>query len=356
MDRTMKSLLNKTFLQFVVCTLVILLLATPIFYLLTKNFYAEDMIDLIEAMEHNSKVPHLDLERDILKGLMIQFFLIFIVLSCSLLITLRIVTHKLWRPFDDKQKKMEQFNLEQNTEPQFLSTKIKEFNRLNKSVSLLIRRDRQSYRMQKEFTENASHELQTPLAIAQSKLDLLLQENLTEAQSEIVSDLYRALNRMSRLNKNLLLLAKIENAQYYNLEKIDLCQFIERQLPLFNNLRGNNSSISFKKEENPLIIQANEVLLESMLNNLVINAIRHTTDDNSIIIEIKHNSLSILNSTQDGPLDKNKIFRRFQFTDNKKRGNGLGLPIVKAICDFHHWVINYEYQNGYHCFYIIFPN
>ena len=356
MDGTMNSLINKTLFRFISCTVIVLLLTTPVFYMLTKHYYAEDMIDLMEAMEHGEKVPHLDLERDILKGVMIQFFLIFSVLSCSMFITLHIVTRKLWRPFDDTLKKMEQFNLEQNSIPQFVPTNIKEFHRLNKSVTLLIKRDKESYRTQKEFTENASHELQTPLAIAQSKLDLLLQEDLNETQSNIVSDLYRALNRMSRLNKNLLLLAKIENAQYYNLEKIDLCQFIERQLPLFNNLRGNNSSISFKKEENPLIIQANEVLLESMLNNLVINAIRHTTDDNSIIIEIKHNSLSILNSTQDGPLDKNKIFRRFQFTDNKKRGNGLGLPIVKAICDFHHWVINYEYQNGYHCFYIIFPN
>lgn len=350
----MKSLLNKTFLQFVVCTLVILLLATPIFYLLTKNFYAEDMIDLIEAMEHNSKVPHLDLERDILKGLMIQFFLIFIVLSCSLLITLRIVTHKLWRPFDDTLRKMEQFNLEQNTEPQFLSTKIKEFNRLNKSVSLLIRRDRQSYRMQKEFTENASHELQTPLAIAQSKLDLLLQENLTEAQSEIVNELYKACTRMSRLNKNLLLLARIENSQFADMTRINLCNFVEKQMPVFDSLRSSESSITLIKLSTDIYITANEVLLESMLNNLVVNAIRHSKANQEIVITITEDSLIVMNKSDGKALDKDMLFRRFQFTDDKRRGNGLGLSIVKAICDFHRWMIHYDFIDECHSFTVEF--
>lgn len=85
-----------------------------------------------------------------------------------------------------------------------------------------------SYRVQKEFTENASHELQTPLAIFQSKLDLLLQQQeLTESQAEIIQDLYQMTSRISRLNRNLLLLAKIDNAQFAKSENIS--DFIHRR-------------------------------------------------------------------------------------------------------------------------------
>ncbi len=351
----MKSLLNKTLAQFVLCTLIVLLLATPIFYLLTKHFYAEDMMDLIEAMEQGKQIPNLDLEKDILQGVMIQFFLIFSVLSCSMFITLRIITRKLWQPFDDTLKKMEHFNLERNSEPVFVSTDIKEFVRLNEAVSLLIKRNIESYRMQKEFTENASHELLTPLAIAQSKLDLLLQENLNKNQSEIVGDLYKAYNRMSRLNKNLLLLARIENAQYVDMIQVDICNFVQNQLPFFENLRGYESSITLLKKTEHVFIKANEALLESLLNNLVVNAIRHSFDNNRITIEIMEHSLTITNIANDGPLDEKLLFRRFQFTDDQKRGNGLGLSIVKAICDFHGWSINYEYNEGIHRFIIGFP-
>lgn len=351
----MKSLLNKTLVRFIGCTVIILLLATPVFYLLTKHFYAEDMIDLMEAMERGEKVPHLDLEKDILQGIMIQFFLIFSVLSCSMLITLRIITRKLWHPFDDTLKKMELFNLEQNAEPKFLPTDIKEFKRLNESVLLLIKRNRKSYRTQKEFTENASHELQTPLAIAMSKLDLLLQEDLNETQSEIIGDLYKACSRMGRLNKNLLLLARIENAQYCDKTQIDLGRFIQNQLPLFANLQGFESSITFKKTAENVVVKANEVLLESMLNNLVVNAIRHSSEERHIAIEVNIDSIVIMNVADGGPLDENLLFRRFQFTDDQKRGNGLGLSIVKAICDFHGWTISYEFKNGSHSFRIGFP-
>lgn len=349
----MKSLLNRTLVQFIISTVIVLLLATPVFYLLTKHFYAEDMIDLMEAMERGDKIPHLDLEKDILQGMMIQFFLVFSVLICSMLITLRVITRKLWHPFDDTLKKMEQYNLEQ-TEPSFLDTHIKEFRRLNNSVGLLIKRNRESYLSQKEFTENASHELQTPLAIAQSKLDLLLQEDLNENQSAIVGDLYNAVNRMSRLNKNLLLLARIENAQYCDRMQINICQFIDKQLPLFENLRGYESSISFEHNAEDIMIKANEVLLESMLNNLVINAIRHSSDNRKLSITADCHSLIVKNTANSGPLDEKLLFRRFQFTDNQKRGNGLGLAIVKAICDFHGWSIHYEFKKGCHCFTVEF--
>lgn len=350
----MKSLLNKTLLQFVVITVIILFLATPIFYILTKYFYAEDIIDLMEAMEHGEKVPPLDLEKDILQGIMIQFFLIFAVLSFSMIITLRFITRRLWHPFDDTLKKMELFNIEQNSEPKFIPTDIKEFSRLNSSLSVLIKRIRRSYRTQKEFTENASHELQTPLAIAQSKLDLLLQEDLNETQSEIIADLYKVYKRMSKLNKNLLLLARIDNAQYSEKSTIDICQFIDNHIPLFESIQGLESSITFNRPKESVMVKANEVLFESMINNLVVNAIKNSSKEHNITILVNKNNVTIINIAESSPVNSQLIFKRFQFTEEQKRGNGLGLAIVKAICDFHGWKIKYEFIESRHNFKISF--
>lgn len=350
----MKSLLNKTLFKFIGCTIIILILATPVFYLLTKQFYAEDMIDLMEAMERGEKVPHLDMEKDILQGVMIQFFLIFFVLSISMLITLRIITRRLWHPFNDTLKKMEKYNLEQGGEPEFLPTNVSEFNQLNESVKQLITKNRQSYLTQKEFTENASHELQTPLALFQSQLDLLLQENLNEDQYKIVNNMYRASSRMSRLNKNLLLLAKIENSQYGEFVHLNLNNTIERQLPLFEHMCGSDIRIFFRTKADKVVVKANEVLFESLLNNLVVNAIRHSSNQGLINIVLETDKLTVSNVATLGPLDKEKLFRRFQFTDDQKRGNGLGLSIVKAICDYHNWSIDYYFARGCHNFEVNF--
>ena len=129
----MKSLLHKALSQFLVCTVAIFILATPLFFLLTKYFYAEDMIDIIEAVQLGTSIPHIDLERDIMVGMMLQFLLIFLVLSLALFIMMRFITHRLWLPFDDTLQKTEQFNLAQSVVPQFQKTEIKEFARLNKT-------------------------------------------------------------------------------------------------------------------------------------------------------------------------------------------------------------------------------
>jgi len=217
MDGTMKkkSLMYKSLTQFIVCVAILLLLATPLFYWLTKSFYSEDMIDIIEAVQQGKPVPALDLEEDILHGIMIQFALIVTVLGVAIVLMMRFISGRLWQPFDKTLEVIEHFKLENGVCPQLAESDTKEFARLNTALQRLMTNSLNSYRLQKEFTENASHELQTPLAVFQSKLDLLLQQpELTERQADIIQDLYQMNNRLSRLNRNLLLLAKMENNQF----------------------------------------------------------------------------------------------------------------------------------------------
>ena len=349
----MKSLLNKNLLQFIGCLLILLVLATPLFYFLTKNYYAEEIIELIDNVKKGNMISSSDLGEDILTGLMLQFILIFTVISLSLLLVMRFLTRKLWKPFDETLNKIEQFNLDSSDIPHFVKSDIIEFARLNNSVEKFMRKNKEKYISQKEFTENASHELQTPIAIINSKLELLLQEDLNQQQTHIISDMYQISTRMSHLNKNLLLLAKIENSQFQSFENINLNLFIQQKLSVYSGL--HNNIIPFINNFQ-VIINANRILLESLFDNLIVNAIRNTPQNGSIRITLEKDTLLIENNSCGTMLDQKKIFQRFCHSSENKKGNGLGLAIVKAICDYHGWIIKYAFNNNNHTFIINFTN
>jgi two-component system OmpR family sensor kinase len=350
----MKSLLNKNLTQFICCIVVLLLLATPLFYLLTKNYYSEEMIETVTQLNKGGALQPSDLGEDIVEGMVLQLVIIFSVISVSLLIVMRFLTRRLWKPFDDTLSKIEAFNIDSNDIPAFLHSDIREFERLNRSLEKLMQKDKNAYENQKEFTQNASHELQTPIAAIRGKLDLLMQENLSQRQSVLVDDMYNICNRLSRLNKNLLLLAKIENEQFGRKERIDLLEFVRQRIRLFTDL-DTDRQVWLDEASMPLVVTANASLLESLLDNLVVNALRHKCDGTSVTISVFGNTLYVINvGVTDTPLNKEMLFKRFANTGDKNRGNGLGLAIVKAICDYHHWSINYDYTDGRHHFTVQF--
>lgn len=348
----MKSLLSKSLTRFACCTTICFVLTAPLFYLLTKYYYAEDIIDIIEAVNNGQVIPSLDLEQDIIAGMMIQFLLTFTVITIALFITTQFSTKQLWLPFDDTLRKVEQFNLAKSDIPQFMDTDIREFKSLNRSLERLMHKDKETYRIQKEFTENASHELQTPIAIIRSKLDLLMQEGLNENEMNIVSDLYNMTTRMGHLNRNLLLLAKIENEQYASLQDMDIAAIVAESLPLYETLQnGTSLRLIDQRMDKSEKIRANPTLLECLLKNLIVNAIRHSTSGGEILITVSDCNLTISNAAADNKsLDDKKLFCRFHSGNSRQKGNGLGLAIVKAICDFHHWDVKYDFKDKRHLF------
>jgi two-component system OmpR family sensor kinase len=350
----MKSLRQKTLWQFLLCTAGIMLLATPVFYLLTKHFYAEDIIDVLESMRSGTPVPPLDLEQDIMIGVMLQYALIFIVLSVSFLLMMQMIARKTWSPFYDTLHKLEHYNIEQDESLKFAPVKIKEFAQLNEVASKLISKDKESFVAQKHFIENASHEMQTPIAVLKGKLDLLLQEELTEKQSQLVSEMYSVTGRLSRLDKNLLLLAKIDNKQYERKEIIDVYKFIEERMAMFADIKNDRDINLVKIGAGDCEVKANSILLESLINNLVVNAIRHSKKDGTINVFVGNNEASVTNEAINGKLDEENLFKRFVNNQDESRGNGLGLAIAKAVCDYHGWKIKYTFNNSLHSFSVIF--
>lgn len=344
----MKTLVSKTFSRFVICCVVIFVISAPLFYLITKHYYAEDMIDIIEAVRHGNDIPPIDLEEDIMEGIMLQFVLIFGVLSVALYVTMRFITRKLWRPFDDTLRKAEAYDVTQLDVPRFASTDIREFSSLNRALERMMRRNRETYRIQKEFTENASHELQTPLAVARCKLDLLMQERLDEHSLALVTELYELNTRIEHLNRGLLLLAKIENGQYSQLQEVEPAAFIADRLSSYRLFKPDVSISMEDRRKRPATIKANLTLLESLINNLVVNALRHSYgSEYRVSITVTEDGLCVSNPSLGNALKGDEIFRRFNGTAG---GNGLGLAIARAICDYHGWSISYAHQSDTHLF------
>ena len=349
----MKSLMRKSMTKLSICVAILLLLATPLFYLLTKNYYAEDMIDIIESVRNGDPVPSLDLEEDIIHGILIQFVLFATIFGIAILLTSRFISKKLWKPFDETLDAMESFSLEKGTMPALPETDVKEFARLNSVLNKLMSDSLDSYRVQKEFTENASHELQTPLAVIQSKLDNLMQlPGMTKEQSVIIQDINEMSVRLSRLSRNLLLLAKIEN-KLFAFEEVDALQVVDDLYPYFLSI-SNGLSIQKEFKTESLKLKANKSLFESLVSNLVVNAIRHNEECGEVKIEVDADKMIISNTSNEGPLDEGRIFKRFYRSSGKSKGNGLGLAIVKSICDYHGWNIKYSYGNGRHQFIVYF--
>lgn len=341
----MKTLLHKTSDRIIVCIAVVFILTAPLFYLITRYFYAEDMIDIIESVEQGDGLPpSFDLEQDIIAGVMIQYLLIFIVISLSLFIAIRFFLRNLWQPFESTLMSMEQFKISDNALPILENSDIKEFSRLNYTLIELMQRNSRTYRQQKEFTENASHELQTPLAVMRSRLDLLLQRNLDRETLNSINELYNVNRRMERLIRDLLLLAKIDNGQFVAGAKIDMVSIIR---DIADSLISLGYKVNALLPDTECEIIANQTLFESLVNNLVINAIRNSEQVDISLVEYK---LCVSNASHNGkPLDRSNLFRRFASASDTK-GNGLGLAIAKAVCDFHHWNITYEFVAGNHLF------
>jgi signal transduction histidine kinase len=270
-----------------------------------------------------------------------------------LLIANRLILNRLWQPFYAILKEVRFFNLADSTEISHTETRIEEFAELNQAATAMASRARFDYKHLKSFTENASHELLTPIAVIHSKLDTLIQtDNFDERQSKLLGDLYGAVTRLSRLNQSLILLAKIENNLLIEKETIGLHQLIAEATAHLSDI-FLDKRISVTRNLNDKEIMGNRYLVEILLNNLIINAIRHNREGGSIIIDLKQDSLTIKNTGDQTPLITENVFTRFHKSDTSE-GSGLGLTICKQICENMGWELKYQHVNPHHTFIIVF--
>jgi hypothetical protein len=234
-------------------------------------------------------------------------------------------------------------------------TKIREFRQLSDAALDMGNRSYKAYEEQKQFIENASHELQTPLAIVRGKVELLAEsEGMTEQQMEQLDEIYATLGRAVKLNKSLLLLSRIENGQYTEMEDVSVDEILDELLPdLMDIYEHKQVRLIRKREEQPFIIRCNHSLAQILVSNLVKNSLLHNREGGELQVLTTPTSLVIKN-TGDVPLDGEKLFRRFYHgMDGKKDSAGLGLAIARSIALSSSLKLTYEWQDGMHTFRLV---
>ncbi|RKR84556.1 signal transduction histidine kinase [Mucilaginibacter gracilis] len=274
------------------------------------------------------------------------------VLLIILFLTNRFVLNGLWKPFYILLNQIKLFKVSETTDIKLINSNVDEFNELNNAIQIMASRVKTDFQHLKNFTENASHEMLTPLAVITSKLDTLIQdETLRPSHYKQINDIYAATNKLSRLNQSLLLIVKIENNLLDDVELINLEKLLIEKGRQFQELISSKQLTivtDLKRKE----IRASKYLIDMLLNNLFSNSIRHSANHGEINIHLSDTYLIFRNSGLQA-LDAENVFLRFQ-KGKHSEGTGLGLTIVQNICSSNHWAISYSFQNAMHSFKIVF--
>jgi signal transduction histidine kinase len=232
---------------------------------------------------------------------------------------------------------------------EFSATNITEFQKLNAVLNQMSIKIRQDFFNLKEFTENASHEIQTPLAIAKSKLEILIQsENLSKPQLDLIQSVDESITRLSKLNTGLLLISKIDNNQYSEFQTISVGPLIEHSLEnLEDFINRKDLKVTLDLKDRPEL-RLNPVLAEILINNLINNAIKHNYTGGFIKVELTSSMLTVSNSGEHLNEDPEKLFNRFKKSNKNSDSLGLGLAIVRKICNYHGMKIRYVNKGEVH--------
>jgi len=286
--------------------------------------------------------------------LIVRIFLMMTILVFIIILTLlflnRRSTLRAWNVFYDTIEKIKNYNLNSHEQFSLKKSDVKEFDELNKVLLAMTDKIKTDYFNLKEYTENASHEIQTPLAIINAKMEMLLQSgDMNESQYKAVSDAYEAANRLSKLNNSLILLSKIENRQFPESKIVDPKILIETQLEILEELLLSKNITVEKNYKEPLVIQMNPYLAEILFSNLVRNAIRHNVEGGKIVIDFLLDKIVISNSGLNHQIDEKILFERFHKSSTSTESLGLGLAIVRKICEVYGFTVQYEFKNDLHC-------
>lgn len=318
--------------------------------MLTTAFVASD------GKYYEMKVISHEFDKGLLvRKIAVSLLWLFVFLFFSTLLLNDFVLKKTWKPFYDLLNYLNEFRLDRNSSRKLPPTHIKEFSLLNKSVQNLLDTNVDIFNNQKQFIENVSHEMQTPLAIVINKLELLAGDNnLSPDQIRKIGETIESVQRLSGLNKSLLLLSKIENKQFISEEQVDFDQIFSKIIRDFSDFTEYKKiKITYQKDGNWLV-KMNKDLAEMMILNLLKNAIVYNQPGGELIIRMNTISFSVENTSAEPPVPEEKLFKRFN-KSSRHGSTGLGLAIVRAICEVSELSISYAYK-GRHIFTVCAKN
>ncbi|MDD4847865.1 MAG: HAMP domain-containing sensor histidine kinase [Bacteroidales bacterium] len=304
-----------------------------------------------EFFELTVSTPTIE-KNDLQQAILYWIIFLYVVLLVIIILINLLIYWSSMKPLYKLLHWLDNYKIGIKNEPLHNDTNITEFRKLNEAALRHTQRIEHDFERQQQFIGNASHELQTPLAVCQNRLEMLINdEHCSESQLMEIAKVQQTLSQMVRINKTLLLLSKIENRQFPENTRINFNQLIQRQL---EDLQDIYPKIQIQhNEQDTLFVEMNESLAQTLISNLLRNAFVHNQPNGNLIINITKNRLSIANTGKQA-LDSGKIFHRFYQGSNKSGSTGLGLALVDAIAQIYAIKINYAFENEMHYFTLIF--
>lgn len=307
--------------------------------------------DIIYTVEVNRSQTETE---DLLKLIIILTLgMIGLILLFNYLINRRLVT-RLWKPFYNTIEGIKSYYVASEKPIELPAENIEELNLLNISLNEMTARIYREYKALKAFTENASHEMQTPLAVIRSKIDLLLQSgSLKETELKNLLQIEDASAKLGKLHQSLILLTKLENRQFASKEALDIQKIVDDKIAGLQEL-AQTKNITLTAETQPAIIFLHHHLGEILITNLLNNALRYTPAGGKITGYLDSECFILRNTAANGALDKSKVFNRFYKASDGFEGTGLGLAIIKEISNMAGYEVEYNFFAGEHVFSIYF--
>lgn len=261
-----------------------------------------------------------------------------------------LMSKHLLRPFHGTLKAIRGFTLRQNEPLDLPPTRTSEFKKLNLFLENMTDKARKDYKSLKEFTENASHEMQTPLAVIRGKLELLMEADINDEQAKLIMSAHNAVEKLSKTGQSLILLAKLENREFEAPDTIDLSRLLKGSLLAFEELIEMKAITLRQEIEDDVKLSIHPVLADILLSNMMSNAIRHNYQEGSIAVKLTRHELLICNTGEPLKIPASEIFKRFKKNIQSADSVGLGLAIVKQICALNDIGIDYSFEQSEHRF------
>ncbi|NOZ36424.1 MAG: HAMP domain-containing histidine kinase [Chlorobi bacterium] len=303
------------------------------------------LISIFKSMLSSNKL----IERITVASIFLVLSFLFVIYTLN-----RFIFVNVWSNFFSNLRKIHRYNINSREKLMLEKSEIDEFELLNSVIKQMVKKIQTDFTTLKELTENTSHEIQTPLAVIKSKAEILLQsENISKKDIELVYSILNTSDRLSKLNQTLLMISKIENNQFEKTKEINVKETIDKYINNFEMLI-NAGNFKLIKKISDLYIEINPVLSDVLISNLIKNAIVHNYRGGLIKISTENSLLRISNSGKGSALKSENLFKRFVKGSNDIRRTGLGLEIVKKICDFNHFTVKYDFSNDLHNFIVDF--
>ena len=292
---------------------------------------------------------------DLLRAILYWVVFLYLLLLLTTISLTVWVFHRSMRPLYELLRWLDDYTPGRRGAPVPCSTRIVEFRRLSAAAQQAVDRSEALFEQQKHFIGNASHELQTPLAVLGNRIEWLLDNTEpTEKQMEELLKMQRTLRQIVRLNKTLLLLTKIDNGQFPESSEVDLAAVVGEQVALYDEIYAGRGIACTVSAPEAFVVRMNESLASTLVTNLLKNAYLHTAEGGAVGVELRDRTLTV---TNDGtaPLDAEHIFERFYQGARKEGSTGLGLALVSAVGRYYGLRIDYRFEGGRHRFSVRWP-